>query len=136
MARTFSLGRLMLNVTLFCALCGFVVNYPEELRYVPFFGPTLIPALILAGFARYRELLLFFALLGLLNGIAVWPLLPNPTPWLYADVSPLVGSLAIFGLPCAFATIAAGSYLHVERCLLRLKDQQPQRQTHLLQSFE
>src|SRR5882724_3466775 len=82
MSRTFSLGRLMVGVTLFSLACGCVVNFPYDLRFeVGGHYPTLVPALILFYFAKHRGLSLSIAILGYLYGFIIWSAIENSGRW-------------------------------------------------------
>jgi hypothetical protein len=136
MPRTFSLSYLMIGVTLFCVVCGLAVNVPEDFRLLLLIlCPSLVPALILCYFSKYRSVSLVFTFLGFLYGIAGWPMFANlPAPGYSLDL--LLEPLVFFGLPSFTAAIAAACYLHVEKSLLNLKNKQPQLQSHPAQPLE
>jgi len=74
MPRTYTLGRLMSGITVFCILCGLAANFPDVAAFVGavilVFAPTIVIFLILARFSRDRPslgcLIFFAAVFGLL----------------------------------------------------------------------
>ena len=75
MSRTFSLGRLMVGVTVFCVLCGLAVNFPEMVIGWAFIdsivGPPAVIWLVLSRFAKWRGSLLWNVSIGAVLGLVV-----------------------------------------------------------------
>ncbi len=142
MSRTFSLARLMLLITLTGLACGCLVNFPYDHRIEVFaLYPTLIPALILFYFSKYRSLSLFVTLLGYLYGFIVCSAIMDSRLWieqlwLEDDRARFVENILGVALPGALAVVSVCGYLVGERCFLALKNQQPQLQSHPAQPLK
>jgi len=121
MPRTFTLARLMLGVSLFCILCGCAVNFPFALS--PEFAVLLAPAigitLILSFFSKHRGVLILIAFVGALYGIAAYPAIGPLLRWFESNSGLMVQYLALAAPPAIGATVAGGSFLHLEVYLLR-----------------
>jgi len=121
MARTFSLGRLMVVVTLVCVICAVAASYGEDfgayLLVASLFVPTAIVCLTLVSFAKRRKTTLAISILGAVIG---WFLLmpvsmhmgPGPkTAW--EVIQPDIIPFAIF--PPIGALVFGGSLLLDEK---------------------
>ena len=79
MSRTFSLGRLMIGVTVFCVLCGLAVNFPEVAIGCAVIGSIVAPPaviwLVLSRFAKRRGSLLWNVIPGAVLGFVAGSLL-------------------------------------------------------------
>src|SRR5262245_24111974 len=75
MPRTFSLGRLLLVITLFCLICGALVNFPRHV-FAAFviailFSPTIFIWLTLAFYSHHQLLTTLACLAGSVWGICL-----------------------------------------------------------------
>ena len=77
MSRTFSLGRLMVGVTVFCVLCGLAVNFPEVAMGCAglglFCAPTVIVCGVLGKYSIRPSSLWTLSLLGAFVGLLLVP---------------------------------------------------------------
>jgi hypothetical protein len=109
MSRTFSLGRLMLVVTVFCVLCGLAVSFPLYaklyLLIALLFVPTVIVWAVLLRLSSERVLLGCCVLIGALFGYMLFSPMWMSVPWtslgaidyLVCALPPAVGALVLGG---------------------------------------
>ena len=86
MSRTFSLGRLMVGVTVFCVLCGLVVNFPGVVILCVLVGAySVLPAaaawLVLARYSKQRGSLLWNVIRGSFVGFMLGLLVGSDGIW-------------------------------------------------------
>ena len=112
MPRTFSLGRLMLGITLSCIVCGWAVNYPEEalhwLGMVTLIAPTIVVGLALLPFSHRPLETMMAAFCGgvLAGGITclyvAYLILPFTSAWQSWQI------YCLFAVPQALGALAFG----------------------------
>jgi hypothetical protein len=109
MPRTFSLARLLLGITMFCAVCGVAVNYPEAALACAYaggyFGPTIIVWLLLIRFSDHPVLLSVNCLVGVFVGFLFAPSIMWPSSWwdmfVFEAIPPALGALLLGGAALA-----------------------------------
>lgn len=106
MARTYSLSRLLLCVTLFSAFCGLAVNFPESAILLAGFALIMVPTFVvwrlMVRFSSEPILMTVNMVCGALISLVFTMLTMPALPYGW------IVSLALFAIPPAFGAFVFG----------------------------